>query len=371
MVRQRIGAVRFLAPAAAALLAFALAGCDVDGELPGPGPSGSYPLPAPPTAVRSAPPRGDQTALPGIAPVPVPSQPYPVSRRILDLSHGDRPLRTLVLFPAADYVDGTFNLAPGAFPLVLFSHGLGGDPERYETDLTPIAAAGFIVVAPTYPGTSAGAAEYDLLDLLNQPADASAVISAVLALADDSSDRLYGHVDAERIASIGHSAGGYTTVGLLTSDRDERIRSAVVLAGSSLSADFHGPATAVLFVHGENDAVVPYDYGRTTYAQVPWPKAFLTVVGGGHTDFLIGSSPAFAAVNATVLDFLRATLYGDHDAFARIPGDATVPGATQFESTIVFPPAPTGTPTTTPTSTPSPTASATPTPTVPATPIHP
>jgi len=358
-------AVRSVARASAVLLALVLTGgCDATG-LPSAEPSATYPLPPPPTVLRSVTPATDQSTLPPIAPLPVPDRPYPVSRRTLDLSNGDRPLRTLVLFPASEYVDGTFNVAPGAFPLVLFSHGLRGDPARYESDLTPIAAAGFVVVAPTYPGTSADAEDYDPLDVLNQPADASAVISAVLALAEDPADRLFGHIDEERVGSIGHSAGGYTTVGLLTNDRDERIRSAVVLAGSGLSNAFQGPPAALLFVHGQEDAVVPYEYGRTTYAQVPWPKAFLTVVGGDHANFLTRSSPAFGAVNATVLDFLRATLYGDPDAFGRIPGEATVPGTTRFESTIVFPPAPSTT------AAPSASASASATPSPSATPNHP
>jgi predicted dienelactone hydrolase len=310
----------------------------------------------------TATPVADQSTLPAMAPLPPPAQPYAVAKRELELSDGDRPLPTLVLFPAGLFVNRAYDVADGVFPLILFSHGLRGSPDLYEDQLRTVAAAGFIVVAPTYPGTSLDATHYDPLDVLNQPADASAVITAVLALAQNPADRLAGHVDPQRIGAVGHSAGGYTTVGLLTDGRDERIKAAVVLSGSFLRGTFHGPSTPVLFVHGDNDTVVPYDYGRTAYSQVPWPKAFLTVLGAGHADYLSAGAPAAAAVTATVLDFLRATLYGDTEALARIPGDAAVDKVTRFESTIAFPPA------ATPSAAPSPSGSATPSPTVSPTP---
>lgn len=363
LVRVRQPTARILAVLTSVATALALGACTVEAGTPGPGASVTFPLPPPPTGNTPLPVPSVSATLPALAPLPVPDGPYPVSRRILELSHDDRPLRTVVLFPSGDYVDGAFDVAAGRFPVVLFSHGLRGSPELYESRLARIAEAGFIVVAPTYPHTSTTATSYDPLDVLNQPDDASAVLTAVLELAETDGDRLAGHLDEQRIAAIGHSAGGYTTTGLLSTDRDARIRAAVVLAGSSLSGAFTGPATPVLLVHGDGDAVVPYSYGRTTYGQVPWPKAFLTVIDGGHADYLTGGSPASTAVTDTVLDFLRATLYGDADALARIPTGAAVDGVTRFESTIAFP-------TATPTSslTPSPTAQPSLTPTLETTP---
>jgi dienelactone hydrolase len=344
---------RILPLVASVAVILAVGGCDIETDVPTPNPTATFPLPPPPT-VSGPVPVVSSTFAP-LPPLPLPERPYSVARRFIDAQHDDRPLRTMVLFPAGDFVDGAFDVAEGRFPLILFSHGLQGAPEFYESSLTRIAEAGFVVVAPTYPHTSAAAEEYDPLDVLNQPADASAVITAVLALAQDPADRLAGHLDPDRIAAMGHSAGGYTTAGLLSGDRDERIRAGVILAGSALRGAFDGPAAAVLFVHGEDDTVVPYDYGRATYGLVPWPKAFLTVVGGGHAEYLSGG-PANAAVSQTVLDFLRATLYGDPGALQRIPADATAGGVTRFESTIIFP---TPTPTAPASSTPTPTASPT------------
>nr|BFE71822.1 hypothetical protein GCM10020092_051230 [Actinoplanes digitatis] len=71
--------------------------------------------------------------------------------------------------------------AAGRFPLVLFSHGLTSRPEDYEAILARWARAGFVVAGPTYPRTSYGAADFDALDIVNQPADASFVIDSLSA----------------------------------------------------------------------------------------------------------------------------------------------------------------------------------------------
>ena len=69
---------------------------------------------------------------------------------------------------------------------------------------------------------------------------------------------------------------------MLAGARDYRLRSAIVLAGGSLGGSFNGPAASLLFVHGDQDPVVTYPSAQAVYAQLPWPKAFLTVVNGDH-----------------------------------------------------------------------------------------
>jgi dienelactone hydrolase len=240
-----------------------------------------------------------------------------------------------VWYPKESVVGGAEQqVAPGAFPLVLFSHGLTSSPEAYQGVANRIAAAGFVVVAPAYPFTNSAADPYNPADLINQPADASAVITALLALAATPADPLAGHIDASRVGVAGHSAGAYTTVGLLSGARDNRVRAAVVIAGGSLGGAFIGPAASVLFIHGDKDPVVSYPIGQATYELVPWPKAFLTVVDGDHGSYLYVPTPAAGAVWPTLLDFLRWTLYGDAAAKARMSLEATVNGATEFESAL-------------------------------------
>lgn len=102
------------------------------------------------------------------------------------------------------------------------------------------SGAGFVVVAPTYPLTSRASPQVQPLDVPNQPADASFVLTAVLKLAERPSDPFHGLLDGSRVVAAGHSAGAITTVGLFTTCcRDARLVAGIVLAGNSLGFTNH------------------------------------------------------------------------------------------------------------------------------------
>ena len=270
-------------------------------------------------AAAAAAPATSPSAGPSAAAAPTgtaPAKRFAVAVRTLPLRHGaDRPLPTTVWYPDA----------PGRFPLVLFSHGLGGLPENYAAVTTRWAAAGFVVAAPAYPHTNGHASRIQVLDIGNQPADGSAVLDSLLE------GPLAGHIDGSRIAAAGHSAGGYTTVGMFTGHRDRRLTAGIVIAGGPLGGAFTGPAAPLLFVHGDKDPTVTYATGRAAYDRVPWPKAFLTVVGGDHLGYLGPGDRPFDAALATTTDFLRWTLYGDAAAKTRLRADGTVAGVSKIE----------------------------------------
>jgi dienelactone hydrolase len=284
---------------AAAVLALGLVGCGADPSVPAPRvPAVHTPAPVSPSA----------PAKPGAAPAGT----YEVARRMLDVVRDGRDLEVTIWYPRAGR----------RFPLVLFSHGLGGLPSDYADLLTRWAAAGFVVAAPAYPKTSGDAVDRDPLDVLNQPADASYVIDRVLALDKRGGDPLRGRIATDRIAAAGHSAGGITTVGLFTRGRDDRLDAGIVLAGSSLGmgTSFTGSAAPQLFVHGERDSVVSYAAGKAAYDAVPWPKALLSLPAGDH--LLRAGDSSWGVVGDTTVEFLRWTLYGDPAAKGRIPRDA-------------------------------------------------
>ena len=267
-------------------------------------------------------------AAPAVAPSSAPAKAFAVGVRHLTLARGaDRPLPTTVWYPAAGAPGGTPKSgaapAPGRFPLVLFSHGLGGTPENYEAALRRWAAAGFVVAGPAYPNTSGHSKSVNVLDIGNQPTDASYVVTEVLK-------QFNGQVDPARIGAAGHSAGGFTTVGLFTAKRDARLRAGIVIAGGPLGGAYTGPAAPLLFVHGDQDATVSYDTGRQAYDKDPWPKAFLTLVGQGHTDYL-DPGDAFDAALRTSTDFLRWGLYGDAAARTRLAADGTRAGVCRLD----------------------------------------
>ncbi|MEU7902904.1 chlorophyllase [Actinoplanes sp. NPDC049118] len=243
-----------------------------------------------------------------------PSGNLPVKVRKLRLSRGkDRPLPTTVWYPAT---------GEGPFPVIVFSHGLTARPGDYGRLLTRWAGAGFVVAGAAYPHTSAGVADFDVIDLINQPADASHVLTEVLALDTRAGDPLRGRLDGEHVAAAGHSGGGITTIGMLSGDRDDRLDAAVVLAGRQvLPVPFSGPAAPVFFVHGSLDRTVRYADGLAAFDAVPWPKAMLTIPDGGHVTTDGGD---FSLVATATTDFWRWSLYGDTAAKRRLEGRRNV-----------------------------------------------
>jgi dienelactone hydrolase len=297
------------------------------------------PFPAPAAARSATPARTAPTAAAPDVGAPDPGAPdpgageagagepaYAVGLRTLALARGrDRPLPTMILYPAAGAAAAgaapVRGLPPaaGRFPLVLFSHGLHGSPAGYERDLVPWAAAGFVVAAPAYPHTSTPARRFDRRDIVHQPADAVYVIDRVRRLDRVPGDPLRGRIDGDRVAAVGHSAGGYTTTGLFTAGHDPRLRAGVVIAGWLAPGAFAGPPARLLFVHGGVDPVVAVADGVAAYDRAPWPKSFLLLPRSWHTDFLVPGSPGYREMTPVVTDFLRWTLDGDRAAGRRLP----------------------------------------------------
>lgn len=90
---------------------------------------------------------GACTSLPGAEPAAAASEPCPTA-----LARNSRRIETSITGPAGRIVPIEVHLpaAPGRYPLIGFSHGALSAPDRYRQMLAPIAAAGFIVVAPMH-----------------------------------------------------------------------------------------------------------------------------------------------------------------------------------------------------------------------------
>jgi dienelactone hydrolase len=291
--------------------------------------AGNSPGPRPAASARPS-----ATAIPSVAATPTeppaaepagvaPAKAFGVATRHLTLSRGkDRPLPTTIWYPRT----GT-----GPFPVIVFSHGLTSEPSAYSVLLTRWARAGFVVAAPSFPHTHYRAKDFDALDVVNQPADASYVLTNVLALNTKSGDSLDGRLDTKRSAAAGHSAGGITTIGLFTAARDDRLIAGIVLAGEQvLPFPFTGRTAQILFVHGRLDRTVLYKNGLAAYRAVPWPKALMSVTKGGHVAF----TKDFEPVLNTTTDFWRWSLYGDAAAKARLKSDATKGGTATFTNRL-------------------------------------
>ncbi|MEU6857509.1 alpha/beta hydrolase [Glycomyces sp. NPDC046736] len=256
-----------------------------------------------------------------------PDEPFPVGVREFAWSRGDRSLVTRVFYPSRGSLDSAPRpdapIADGAFPVVAWSHGRGGNPESYGTHVLPLARAGFIVAAPVFPTTATGT-EGKVEDVYNgsQSRDVSEVITRTLAL-NGGGDMFAGHLDtANGVGAAGHSLGGMTTHGLLTSWPDARITAAIAHAAVDMGAPAAEVAAKVLFVHGDQDPICDYRLARRAYGALPASKAFMTHSGQGHDEF-IWNGPTYPQTVETSLDWMRWSLYGDTAARDRLPTDAT------------------------------------------------
>jgi dienelactone hydrolase len=279
-----------------------------------------------------------------------------------------RTLLTAIYYPATGApthqltVKAPFDTTHGPYPLILFGHGDGGRGVGYEAVLKQWASAGYVVAAPDYPLSNRNApGGWDFVrgavDVKNQPADASFVISQVLKL-DKSKKLVGGTIDPKHIGAAGHSLGAITTYGLVYSAccRDMRIAAAIPVSGSqglgpadSPTNYFQGVNTPLLSLHGNADPLQPYQNDLDGWAKANPPKFFLTFLGAGHLLFSLqppcaaGPCPtgvqAIALQKATV-DFWDRYLKGDTAALGHLRTDASVPGATTFQENAGTPNSP-------------------------------
>jgi dienelactone hydrolase len=253
-----------------------------------------------------------------------PNGSYPGARR--------RTLPTLLIYPAeGDPAGPPAENAPPIehgknFPLLVFSHGSRGDSLSRFAELTePLVRAGFVVAAPTFPLSSAGApGGTTSADYVNQPGDVSFVITQVLKLAHD--DHTLGKtIDRHKIGVIGNSLGATTTLG---------VAAAVSLWGSGRLAPFPGgsffpePTPPLLLVHGDADQTLPYAASVEAYSEAASPKAFLSLEGAPHNPFL---PPWYDPMISSVLDFLDGFLDHDPRSIRRLPRDGNVPGVASLQ----------------------------------------
>jgi len=250
----------------------------------------------------------------------------------------NRALVTTVWYPA----DGTHGTSPvpgatgdragGPYPLIVFAHGLGGNPQFYEAVLSRWAAAGYVVAAPLFPLTHAGTpGGLDQDDVFNQPGDMRFVITSMLAAAAASTGPLSGLISPSEIGVSGQSDGAITALAFLNSCcADARVKAVEVISGDPETLPngqyrYSGnPPT--LIAHGTLDPLLPYNQMVSFFNMLTGPKAFLSMVGADHTDYLTAGK-WFDSFLRTTIDFWQAHLLGSQAAAQELPNDGQ-PGVT-------------------------------------------
>jgi dienelactone hydrolase len=201
----------------------------------------------------------------------------------------------------------------GPYPLVVFAHGYGVTPAYYGQLLSRIAAAGYVVAAPTYPllsGQPAGPT--DTVGWSDLFPDTWFVTDQVLARSAYGDPALGGLIDPSRIAVAGHSDGAVLAFadGFVPSKLDARVRAVVSFsADQALYGGYQPNGRPLLYVLSDQDAYNPYApaiaWARDALQE---PKTVMTLVNASHEGpYANAGDPHFDLVVRTMVGFLDAT----------------------------------------------------------------
>ncbi|MBK8332908.1 MAG: hypothetical protein IPL07_11110 [Acidimicrobiaceae bacterium] len=188
-------------------------------------------------------------------------------------------------------------LADGSFPVVLFSHGVAGMRLQSSFLTSNLASWGMIVVSVDHPsralenfltGTATGDGGDSVDDMLRG-------LELITTLGADATSRFNGHVDAEKVAAVGHSAGGGT---VLAGAADRRIDGYVSLASgvfrggpavegaSTTTTTAPLPGKPSFFIGGSVDALASFaTLTQPAFEAAPSPSLLWEIEGAGHNAF--------------------------------------------------------------------------------------
>jgi predicted dienelactone hydrolase len=134
-----------------------------------------------------------------------------LSRRFLMSSHGDRVIQTDLYLPQNQV----------SAPVVVISHGLGGDRTSFAYLAENLVSYGFAVVVPQHPGSDSVHMQAFLTgkrqqvfpdrELIDRPLDITFVLNQ-LEQRSTSDPWLQGKINVQDVGVIGQSFGGYTAL---------------------------------------------------------------------------------------------------------------------------------------------------------------
>ncbi len=192
--------------------------------------------------------------------------------------------------PATDALPATNG---GPFPIVIFSHGNGGQPQFQKYFTEHLASWGFIVAAPPHPGdTSADCSPCGASALVpsarERPADVTLVLDKLIALKDDPAQPLGKIVDPTRATLAGHSFGGWTSIFTAPQGRFSAIISMAPGAPAILLGAAAKITVPTIVLGGVKDEIVPALGVRKLFDAIPatTAKTYVSFPEGHHLTFI-------------------------------------------------------------------------------------
>ena len=257
-----------------------------------------------------------------------------------------RVLDTAIWYPTEEKAGGSAVAeAPPAsrgapFPVIIFSHGSGGEPDQVRYLTEHLASWGFIVAAPAHPGNTKQDGECDLECLrdsfINRVPDVVFTLDQILALKDDASQPLGAIIDPERAAVTGFSFGGMTAVRAAPEQRFDAIVGLAPGAPESLTEIGQELDVPVLVAAGGADLGVPADQVQQLFEAFAdsIPRYYLYFPKATHAAFVdecpegceLPQERAHELINRYVTAVLEAYLVGD-DRYLRYLDQGEPPDA--------------------------------------------
>lgn len=180
------------------------------------------------------------------------------------------------------YRDLPVDTAHGPYPVVVFVHGTASFRTQSLHHATHWASRGFVVVAADHPGlTLADSLALVCPDSASGNRDLSGDVDAMMtALASTQGPLAFlaGHLDLDRVAVTGHSAGGNAIAGFTS---QPGVRVAIPMAASG-AVEASSTLEQILFIGGMSDAVVDYGATVSAYEGSPAPRRLVGVANAGH-----------------------------------------------------------------------------------------
>jgi predicted dienelactone hydrolase len=263
--------------------------------------------------------------------------------------------------------------ALGPFPVILFSHGLGGSRDGYRYLGERWASRGFVSVHLQHPGSDGELLEQprpmqalrkaaaDPANALERPRDVTFALNTLARLNGEGAFPLKGRLDMTRVGVGGHSFGAYTALtvsgrrfekgGGMVTLVDPRVKACVALSSPSQGKErdcptYRGFRAPCLHMTGTEDGSsqgrpagegsmdqlignTPVAYRRVPYDCITGSDQYLVTFQGG--DHMVFSGRARQTPKATDAHFQQlvrmattafwdATLQGDPTAKAWLSG---------------------------------------------------
>jgi predicted dienelactone hydrolase len=218
----------------------------------------------------------------------------------------NRPVPVKIYFPEK---------GAGPFPVIVFSHGLGGSREGYEYVGRHWASHGYVVALPQHlgsddavwrgkrqPGVEMRKAAADLSNAIARPLDVRFVLDRLTAMNHEDGP-FKGRLDLNAVGMAGHSFGGWTTLAVAgevfpggRTLSDPRVKAAIAMSpraaeGRDLDREYGAIRIPMLHMTGTRDSSPIGLPGGPENRRIPFDhihgadQYLVTFNGGDHMVF--------------------------------------------------------------------------------------